>query len=80
MQVFFALASSSLSWTGAGSNGGFSIIGFSLGGGITMSFVARFLYLVNSVVLLAPVNILRRLPKDYKSIFFQYASVSSTKS
>ncbi|KAI9849539.1 MAG: hypothetical protein M1837_004159 [Sclerophora amabilis] len=74
MQIFFALASSPLSWTGDAS-GGFSIIGFSLGGGITVSFAARFPYLINSIILLAPAGILRSMPGDYESIFFRFPSI-----
>ena len=74
MQIFFAIASSSLSWTGAGA-GGFSVIGFSLGGGITMSFAAHFPYLINSIILLAPAGILRYIPDDYDSFFFRHASL-----
>lgn len=73
-QILISLASSPLSWTGA-SAGGFSIIGFSLGGGITMSFVARFPYLIRSIILLAPSGIIRSLPSGYRSIFFRYPSL-----
>jgi len=73
MQIFFGIASSSLSWTGAAS-GGFSVIGFSLGGGITMAFAAHFPYLINSIILLAPGGILRNMPEDYESILFRHAS------
>ena len=73
-QILIALASSPLSWTGA-SAGGFSIIGFSLGGGITMSFVAHFPYLIRSIILLAPSGIIRSLPKGYGSIFFRYSTI-----
>ncbi|KAL8722837.1 MAG: hypothetical protein Q9225_000724 [Loekoesia sp. 1 TL-2023] len=37
-----------------------------------MSFAAYYPYLVNSIVLLAPSGILRTLPEDYKSPFFQF--------
>ena len=73
-QILIAIVSSPLSWTGAGA-GGFSIIGFSLGGGITMSFVARFPYLIRSIILLAPSGIIRSLPSGYGSIFFRYPSI-----
>ena len=73
-QILIALASSPLSWTGA-STGGFSIIGFSLGGGIAMSFFARFPYLIRSIILLAPSGIIRSLPGGYGSIFFRYPSI-----
>lgn len=70
-QIFLAAASSSLPWINSAS-GGFSIIGFSLGGGITMSFAAYFPCLVNSIVLLAPGGILRYLPQGYETPFFRY--------
>lgn len=73
MQIFFAVASSPLSWTGA-SSAGFSIIAFSLGAGITISFAAHYPYLVNSIVLLAPAGILRCMPDEYESVFFRYSS------
>ncbi|KAL8699458.1 MAG: hypothetical protein Q9224_001400 [Gallowayella concinna] len=73
MQIFFAVASSSLSWTGI-SSGGFSIIAFSLGGGISVSFAAHYPYLVNSIVLLAPAGLLRCMPDEYESVFFRYSS------
>ncbi|KAL8670872.1 MAG: hypothetical protein Q9168_004603 [Polycauliona sp. 1 TL-2023] len=78
MQIFFAVASSPLSWTGT-SSGGFSIIAFSLGGGITVSFAAHYPYLVNSIILLAPAGILRCVPDEYESIFFRYSSVVPSK-
>lgn len=73
-QILIALASSPLSWTGA-SAGGFSIIGFSLGGGITMSFAAHFPYLIRSIILLAPSGIIRSLPSGYGSIFLRYSNI-----
>lgn len=77
MQVFFALSSSTLSWTGTLSEG-FSMIGFSLGGSVVMSFAATFPYLVNSVVLLAPAGLVRTLPEGYGSIFFRHRSFVPT--
>lgn len=74
MQIFFAAGSSSLSWTGAES-GGFSIVAFSLGGGIAMAFAADFPDLVNSIVLLAPGGIIRRLPAEYENVFLHYPSL-----
>ncbi|KAL8828314.1 MAG: hypothetical protein Q9191_002654 [Dirinaria sp. TL-2023a] len=73
MQIFFALASSSISWTGASSNG-FSLIGFSLGGAIGISFAAHYPYLINSIILLAPGGILRSLPTEYLNTLFRYPS------
>ena len=69
MQILFATASSDLPWTGSEK---FSIIGFSLGGSITMSFAAHFPYLVESIVLLAPGGILRQLPDGYRSLIFKH--------
>ena len=74
MQILFATASSSLSWTGEASDG-FSIIAFSLGGGIVMAFTAHFHYLVNSIILLAPAGILRRMPDGYDNVFFRHTSL-----
>lgn len=39
-----------------------------------MAFAAHFPYLINSIVLLAPVGILRYIPEDYKSFLFRHAS------
>ena len=72
MQILIATASSTLSWTDAAS-GRFSIIGYSLGGAITMSFASHFPYLVNAIVLMAPGGLLRRMPDGYDSIFFRYS-------
>lgn len=74
MQIHFATASSSLPWSGAGS-GGFSIVAFSLGGGIAMAFAADFCYLINSIILLAPAGIIRRLPAEYENMLFRYSSL-----
>ena len=74
MQIFFATASSSLAWTGVES-GGFSIVAFSLGGGIAMAFAADFYYLINSIILLAPVGIIRRLPVGYENMLFRCPSL-----
>lgn len=71
MQILFATASSSISWTGAAS-GGFSIIAFSLGGAVTMCFASHFPYLINSVILLAPAGLIRRMPEGYNSVLFHY--------
>ena len=57
-QILLALASSPLSWTGRDS-GGFSVVGYSLGGGIGANFTSHFPALVNSLVLIAPSGIIR---------------------
>lgn len=75
MQLLFATASSSLPWTGAAS-GGFSLIAFSMGSGVAMSFASHFPYLVNAIILLAPGGLIRRLPEGYESTFFRYPSLT----
>ena len=40
-----------------------------------MAFAAEFYHLINSVILLAPGGILRRLPAEYKSVFFRCPSL-----
>ena len=40
-----------------------------------MSFAAHFYYLVNSIVLLAPAGILRRMPDGYEDIVFRLSSI-----
>ena len=55
--ILLALASSTLSWTGNGE--AFSLIGYSLGGGIVASFTSYFPSLVTSLVLLAPAGLVR---------------------
>ncbi|KAL3419338.1 alpha beta hydrolase family [Phlyctema vagabunda] len=56
-ELLLALASSPLSWTGAGN--GFTLIGYSLGGGISADFATYFPDLVTSLVLLAPAGLIR---------------------
>lgn len=73
-QIVLAVNSSKLSWTGSDS-GGFSMIGYSFGGGVAMSFAAHFPYLVRSIVLLAPGGIIRSLPDGYKNVFFRHPSL-----
>ena len=74
MQILFAAASSPLSWTGA-TSGGFSVVAFSLGCGVAMSFASHFPFLVNSIILLAPGGLLRRMPDGYDNLFFRYPSL-----
>ena len=69
LQILFAVSSSPLSWTGSSQ---FSIIGFSLGGGITMSFACHFPNLIESIILLGPVGLLRRLPDSYRSPYIRH--------
>ncbi|KAH8815272.1 Alpha/Beta hydrolase protein [Xylogone sp. PMI_703] len=65
-QILAAVTSSPLSWTGSGSQGGFAIVGYSLGGGISADFAAYMPGLVSDVVLLAPSGIIR--PEHFSSI------------
>ncbi|KAJ9606371.1 hypothetical protein H2200_009332 [Cladophialophora chaetospira] len=57
-QILLVLASSPLSWTG-GDSGKFSLIGYSLGGGIATTFTSYFPDLISSLILFAPAGILR---------------------
>lgn len=54
--VLLALTSSTLPWTGSTS---FSLIGYSLGGGIAANFTSFFPNMVSSVVLIAPSGLQR---------------------
>ena len=54
--ILFVLASSRISWTGPKR---FSILGYSLGGGIAVSFASCFPDRVSSVILLAPSGLIR---------------------
>ncbi|TVY24882.1 Serine hydrolase-like protein [Lachnellula hyalina] len=55
-QILLAITSSPLSWTPEG----FSIIGYSLGGGIAADFASSFPNLVRGLVLLAPSGLIRK--------------------
>lgn len=55
-QILIALASSPLSWTG---HEAFSIVGYSLGGGISAAFTAYFPDLIKSLILIAPSGLIR---------------------
>lgn len=57
-QILLVLASSRLSWTG-GEAGGFTLVGYSLGGGVAASFASFFPKLVDSLVLIAPAGLMR---------------------
>lgn len=56
--ILLALTSSPLPWTGNGET--FSLIGYSLGGGIVANFTSYFPSLVSSLVLLAPAGLVRQ--------------------
>ncbi|OJJ46884.1 hypothetical protein ASPZODRAFT_64918 [Penicilliopsis zonata CBS 506.65] len=57
-QILLALNSSPIAWTGQGS-GNFSLVGYSLGGGIAAAFASAFPHLLSSLVLLAPAGLIR---------------------
>ncbi|KAL3466505.1 Alpha/Beta hydrolase protein [Aspergillus heterothallicus] len=57
-QIFMALSSSPVSWTGAGS-GKFCLVGYSLGGGIAAAFASFFPQLLSALILLAPAGLIR---------------------
>jgi pimeloyl-ACP methyl ester carboxylesterase len=65
-QLFMALASSPISWTG-GSGGGFTIIGFSMGAAIAANFTSWFPALVEDLVLIAPAGLIRPEHRDWKT-------------
>ncbi|KAK3394445.1 Alpha/Beta hydrolase protein [Podospora didyma] len=55
-QILLALASSPLPWTG---NSAFSLVGYSLGGGVCVHFGGSFPHMVSSLILLAPAGLIR---------------------
>ncbi|KAI0424147.1 Alpha/Beta hydrolase protein [Xylaria sp. FL1042] len=55
-QILLVLASSELAWTGRDA---FSLIGYSLGGGIAVNFAATFPDMIESLVLLSPAGLIR---------------------
>ncbi|KAF4632706.1 hypothetical protein G7Y89_g5414 [Cudoniella acicularis] len=55
-QILLAITSSPLAW----SSEGFSVIGYSLGGGIAADFAAYFPNMISNVVLLAPSGLIRK--------------------
>ncbi|KAI0189863.1 Alpha/Beta hydrolase protein [Astrocystis sublimbata] len=63
-QILLTLASSPISWLGNGIK--FSIVGFSLGGPISLSFAGAFPEAIQSMVLLGPAGLLRNLPEGYE--------------
>ncbi|KAK2767574.1 hypothetical protein FQN54_003732 [Arachnomyces sp. PD_36] len=65
-QIFLVLSSSPLSWTGSGSDR-FSLVGYSLGGGIAASFTSYFPDLISSLILLAPAGLIRDSQISFKS-------------
>ncbi|QIW97264.1 hypothetical protein AMS68_002782 [Peltaster fructicola] len=56
-QILLVLASSPIAWTGE--DNGFTLVGYSLGGGIGATFTSYFPHLVDSLVLIAPAGLMR---------------------
>ncbi|KAK3336664.1 alpha/beta-hydrolase [Cercophora scortea] len=63
-QILLVLASSNLQWTG---NDAFHLIGYSLGGGIGVSFTQYFSHMVKSLVLVAGGGLIRHEHVSWKS-------------
>ena len=63
-QILLVLASSALSWTG---NDSFHLIGYSLGGGVAVSFTRYFASMVRSLTLVAGGGLIRRSHVSWKS-------------
>lgn len=55
--IFLALTSSDLCWTGTSS---FSIVGYSLGGGIATNFLSFFPHFISHLILIAPSGLVRK--------------------
>ncbi|KAF8866520.1 alpha/beta-hydrolase [Acephala macrosclerotiorum] len=62
-EILLAITSSPLSWTPSG----FSLVGYSLGGGIAADFASCFPDMVRAVVLLAPAGLIRPHHFDWAS-------------
>ncbi|MCJ1441422.1 MAG: hypothetical protein MMC23_001908 [Stictis urceolatum] len=69
-QIQLVLASSPLSWTGQSQS--FSMVGYSMGGGLVMSFAAHSPDMITNVVLLAPGGLLRSRHPTYYSVPLRY--------
>jgi len=76
-QILLAITSSPLSWTGtsSGSPSGFSLLGYSLGGGIAASFASYFPAMVNSLILVAPAGLIRKKHMSVRSRFLYYMGI-----
>ena len=72
-QIDYAVKSSQLEWSK-----GFSLIGFSLGGGIAMHYAATHPEVLESVVLLGPAGIVRGLPAEYTNWVFKFPFLDGT--
>jgi len=63
VQILLVLASSPLSWTGCES---FHLLGYSLGGGLAVSFARYFPHVIRSLTLVAPSGLIRRNHVNWK--------------
>jgi pimeloyl-ACP methyl ester carboxylesterase len=63
-QLFMALASSPLNWTGGNR---FAIVGYSMGAAIAANFTSWFPELVEDLVLVAPAGLIRTEHRDWKT-------------
>ncbi|KAL8350919.1 hypothetical protein RB598_005939 [Gaeumannomyces tritici] len=63
-QILLVLASSSLPWTG---DGGFHLMGYSLGGGVAASFASYFPHMLRSLTLVAGGGLIRRAHASWTS-------------
>lgn len=73
-QILLALASSPVSWTGAGAPPlGFDIMGYSLGGGIASNFAANFPHLIRTLTLFTPAGLIRPENRSW-AMRFMYSS------
>lgn len=57
--ILAVVSTSPLSWTGSASTDGFTLVGYSLGGGIAAAFTAHYPDLISSLILIAPGGLLR---------------------
>jgi len=67
-QILLVLTSSKLAWTGADK---FTLLGYSLGGGIAAEFTSYFPQMVGSLVLIAPAGLMRpsRISRSSKLLY-----------
>jgi pimeloyl-ACP methyl ester carboxylesterase len=67
-QIFYVLASSPIAWIpGVEGDGGFSVMGYSMGGGIANALVRYFPEMVEDLVLLAPVGLMREESRTWST-------------
>ncbi|KAI1333222.1 alpha/beta-hydrolase [Xylariaceae sp. FL0255] len=66
-QILLVLASSNLAWT---TGEGFHLLGYSLGGGITVAFARYFPHLLRSLSLIAPSGLIRKRHVGWRSSLY----------